>query len=207
MVTPSRAIGAARGGALSAGDVAMFLAAAAGVRTALAGLTTAVSGGQARLLAFAHYVAVVGAGSDLPRADGADAPPLRRGIEMRAVWFRHGDDRRRPRRRPRPAGRPAPRLRHRGLTRMFALGEADEAPACCCPAGCGSGSRWPGPWSARAGPDDPRRARSGNLQRERVQEEACARSIFPKLGEGGKYSMILVFDLSVLIERFDLDAM
>ncbi|GGT83768.1 ABC transporter ATP-binding protein [Actinomadura citrea] len=86
------AVGAARDGALSAGDVTMFLAAAAGVQTALAGLTTAVSGGQARLLAFAHYVAVVGAEPDLPRADGADAPPLRRGIEVRDVWFRYGDD-------------------------------------------------------------------------------------------------------------------
>ncbi|GAA4305314.1 hypothetical protein GCM10023178_12790 [Actinomadura luteofluorescens] len=40
---------------------------------------------------FAHYVAVVGAESDLPRAEGADAPPLRRGIEVRDVWFRYGD--------------------------------------------------------------------------------------------------------------------
>ncbi|MGI5200477.1 ATP-binding cassette domain-containing protein [Spirillospora sp. CA-108201] len=47
---------------------------------------------ESATLAFAHYVAVVRAESDLPRADGADVPPLRRGIQVRDVWFRHGDD-------------------------------------------------------------------------------------------------------------------
>ncbi|MFC4912494.1 ABC transporter ATP-binding protein [Actinomadura gamaensis] len=86
------AVNAARHGTLSVGDVAMFLAAVAGVQAALATLTNAVSGGQARLLAFTHFVAVVRAPSDLPRAETGDAPPLRRGIEFRDVWFRYGDD-------------------------------------------------------------------------------------------------------------------
>ncbi|MGK5554647.1 ABC transporter ATP-binding protein [Actinomadura kijaniata] len=86
------AVGAARSGALSVGDVAMFLAAVTGVQAALGTLTAAIAGGQARLLSFAHYVAVVRAEPDLPRAAGGDAPPLRRGIEFRDVWFRYGDD-------------------------------------------------------------------------------------------------------------------
>ncbi|WP_026412650.1 ABC transporter ATP-binding protein [Actinomadura oligospora] len=86
------AANAARHGTLSVGDVAMFLAAVAGVQAALGSLTSAISGGQARLLAFTHYVAVVRAPSDLPRALTGEAPPLRRGIELRDVWFRYGDD-------------------------------------------------------------------------------------------------------------------
>ncbi|GAA3709220.1 ABC transporter ATP-binding protein [Nonomuraea antimicrobica] len=86
------AITAARGGALSVGDVAMFLAAVIGVQSALATLTAAISGGQARLLAFTHYVAVVRAEPDLPRAQQGTAPQLRQGIELRDVWFRYSDD-------------------------------------------------------------------------------------------------------------------
>ncbi|MCP2337827.1 ABC transporter ATP-binding protein [Actinomadura rupiterrae] len=86
------AVDAAKHHTLSVGDVAMFLAAVAGVQSALASLTNAISGGQARLLTFTHYVAVVRAPSDLPRAETGDAPPLRRGIEFRDVWFRYGDD-------------------------------------------------------------------------------------------------------------------
>ncbi|MBG0832674.1 ABC transporter ATP-binding protein [Planomonospora sp. ID67723] len=86
------ALAAARRGELSIGDVSMFLAAVIGVQSALASLTSAVSGGQARLLAFAHYVAVVTAEPDLPRAERGHAPRLRHGIELRDVWFRYSDD-------------------------------------------------------------------------------------------------------------------
>ncbi|GGQ25441.1 hypothetical protein GCM10010187_47490 [Actinomadura coerulea] len=44
-----------------------------------------------------------------------------------------------------------------------------------------------------------------NLQHNKEQEEACARGIFRKLVEDEMFSMMLVFDLSVLIDRFDLD--
>jgi ATP-binding cassette subfamily B protein len=86
------AIAAARRGALSVGDVSMFLAAVVGVQSALATVTTAISGGQARLLGFTHYLAVVTAEPDLPRAEQGSASPLRDGIELRDVWFRYGDD-------------------------------------------------------------------------------------------------------------------
>ncbi|MGJ6963783.1 ABC transporter ATP-binding protein [Streptosporangium sp. G11] len=86
------AITAARRGELSVGDVSMFLAAVIGVQSALGALTSAISGGQARLLAFTHYVAVITAGPDLPRAERGRAPRLRQGIELRDVWFRYSDD-------------------------------------------------------------------------------------------------------------------
>jgi len=86
------AITTARRGALSVGDVAMFLAAVIGVQSALATLTAAISGGQARLLAFAHYMAVVTADPDLPRAEQGSPPRMRVGIELLDVWFRYSDD-------------------------------------------------------------------------------------------------------------------
>ena len=86
------AITTARQGALSVGDVSMFLAAVIGVQAASATLTGAISGGYGRLLAFTHYIAVVRAEPDLPRARHGGAAPLGQGIEFRDVWFRYGDD-------------------------------------------------------------------------------------------------------------------
>jgi ATP-binding cassette subfamily B protein len=86
------AVTAARHGTLTIGDVAMFFAAVIGVQSALRALTTAIAGGQDRLLAFAHYVAVVTAEPDLPLAEQGSAPPMRGGIELRDVWFRYSDD-------------------------------------------------------------------------------------------------------------------
>ncbi|GAA4601210.1 ABC transporter ATP-binding protein [Actinoallomurus liliacearum] len=86
------AIMAARHGALGVGDVTMFLAAVAGVQTALDLLTASISTAHGRLLAFTHYVAVTRAEPDLPSAASGDAAELRRGIEFRDVWFRYSDD-------------------------------------------------------------------------------------------------------------------
>ncbi|MEV6968020.1 ABC transporter ATP-binding protein [Hamadaea sp. NPDC051192] len=86
------AVTTARGGGLTVGDVSMFVAAIVGVQAALSGLTAAVTGGQARLLAFTHYVAVLRAEPDLPTVADRPAPALRRGIVLRDVWFRYSDD-------------------------------------------------------------------------------------------------------------------
>ncbi len=86
------AITAARRGTLSIGDVAMFIAGVGGVQSALASLIGAIAGGHGRLLAFTHYIAVTRAEPDLPAAAGGVAPELRRGIELRDVWFRYSDD-------------------------------------------------------------------------------------------------------------------
>lgn len=85
------AVVTARAGSLSVGDVSMFVAAIVGVQAALSGLTSAIANGQARLLAFAHYVAVIRAEPDLSIVDRS-VPALRRGIELRDVWFRYSDE-------------------------------------------------------------------------------------------------------------------
>ncbi|TYC16813.1 ABC transporter ATP-binding protein [Actinomadura syzygii] len=86
------AVTAARRGDLSVGDVAMFVAAVAGVQSALDSAVMSVAVVHARLLAFTHFAAVVRAEPDLPRVDDGDAPPLREGIRLRDVWFRYSDD-------------------------------------------------------------------------------------------------------------------
>ncbi|MBD2891594.1 Vitamin B12 import ATP-binding protein BtuD [Actinomadura sp. RB99] len=86
------AVTAARRGEIGIGDVSMFLAAVVGVQGALGTLTAAISGGQARLLAFTHFIAVTDAEPDLPKALDGEAPPLRKGIELQDVWFRYSDD-------------------------------------------------------------------------------------------------------------------
>ncbi|MEU4211795.1 ABC transporter ATP-binding protein [Streptomyces sp. NPDC026206] len=84
------AVGAARAGELTPGDVAVFIAAVVGVQGALTSLANDVAGVHQALLLFDHYVAVVGAGPELPTAAAPVAlPRLRRGIELRDVWFRY----------------------------------------------------------------------------------------------------------------------
>ncbi|MGK5545356.1 ABC transporter ATP-binding protein [Streptomyces sp. URMC 127] len=84
------AVGAAHAGALSAGDVVMFVAAVAGIQGALATLASEVARAHQALLMFDHYLVVAGAGPDLPvPAVPAALPPLARGIELRDVWFRY----------------------------------------------------------------------------------------------------------------------
>jgi ATP-binding cassette subfamily B protein len=87
------AIGAARQGLLSVGDITIFVAAVAGVGGALTTLAGEVARAHHSLLMFDHYIAMTMAGPDLPVAAEAQAPsPLRSGIELRDVWFRYSDD-------------------------------------------------------------------------------------------------------------------
>ncbi|MEV0386483.1 ABC transporter ATP-binding protein [Nonomuraea sp. NPDC050643] len=81
------------GGRGTAGDVALLIGALGGVQGALAGAVAATADTHYGLLTFGHYLAVVHAGPDLP----APAAPrtltrLRRGIELRDVWFRYSDE-------------------------------------------------------------------------------------------------------------------
>ncbi|MEV0385479.1 ABC transporter ATP-binding protein [Nonomuraea sp. NPDC050643] len=81
---------AAGQGRLSVGDVSMFVAAVAGVQAALNGTVSAGVMAYEHLLTFHHHVAVVTAGTDLPApARPRSLPPLRRGVELRDVWFRY----------------------------------------------------------------------------------------------------------------------
>ncbi|MEO3790735.1 ABC transporter ATP-binding protein [Nonomuraea sp. B10E15] len=87
------AIAAARSGALTVGDVSMFTAAVVAVQGGLNTLVTGIAIADHNLRLFGHYVAVVRAEPDLVvPAEPAPLPPLRRGIELRDVWFRYSDD-------------------------------------------------------------------------------------------------------------------
>lgn len=83
---------AAGRGQLSVGDVSMFVAAVAGVQAALNVMVSAGVMAYEQLLTFHHHVTIVTSGPDLPapRHHGS-LPELRRGVELRDVWFRYSD--------------------------------------------------------------------------------------------------------------------
>ncbi|MEV4483911.1 ABC transporter ATP-binding protein [Micromonospora coxensis] len=84
---------AAAAGRLSLGDVAVYLAAVPGVQAALGALVGQVGAVHQALLLFDHYDQVVRAEPDLPvPATPRPVPPLRRGIELRDVWFRYSPE-------------------------------------------------------------------------------------------------------------------
>ena len=87
------AVRAAYAGELSVGDVSMVIAALAGVQSGLNALVRAVADGHEQLLLFDHFAVISTAEVDLPHAV-APAPvgPLRRGIELRDVWFRYSEE-------------------------------------------------------------------------------------------------------------------
>ncbi|MEV4378057.1 ABC transporter ATP-binding protein [Streptosporangium sp. NPDC049644] len=75
------------------GDVSVFVAATAGVQSALGGLVRTTAMTHRQLLLFDHYVAIVGACPDLPEPVASRSlPPLRHGIELCDVWFRYSDE-------------------------------------------------------------------------------------------------------------------
>ncbi|MDX8031927.1 ABC transporter ATP-binding protein [Lentzea sp. BCCO 10_0856] len=80
-------------GSLSIGDVAMFVAAVAGVQGASQGLVHNLASAHHSVLLFHHYQEIESQPPDLPLAVAPSAvPPLRRGIELRDVWFRYAED-------------------------------------------------------------------------------------------------------------------
>jgi ATP-binding cassette, subfamily B, bacterial len=79
-------------GRMSVGDVSLFAMAAVGVQSAISGMVSRLSDVYQTLLLFAHYVDIVTMGPDLPLvASPSCLPALRRGIEVRNVWFRYDD--------------------------------------------------------------------------------------------------------------------
>jgi ATP-binding cassette subfamily B protein len=86
------AVTAARSGRLTIGDVSVFVAAVAGTQSSLGSIIRETATAHQALLTFDHYRAIVTAAPDLPvRPEPTPARPLRRGIELRDVWFRYGD--------------------------------------------------------------------------------------------------------------------
>lgn len=87
------AVLAAGRGELTAGDIAMFVAAVAGVQVAVAGIVSLLAQTNEQLMIFNHYTVVVGAPPELPIVENPVATPaLRSGIVLDDVWFRYGDD-------------------------------------------------------------------------------------------------------------------
>ncbi|MDP9863717.1 MULTISPECIES: ABC transporter ATP-binding protein [Streptosporangium] len=87
------AVLAATAGGLSVGDVSVFVAAVAGVQTALTSIVGQWASAHNALLMFGHYLGVVQADPGLPvPAEPTALPPLREGIELRDVWFRYDDE-------------------------------------------------------------------------------------------------------------------
>ncbi|MBE3008296.1 ABC transporter ATP-binding protein [Microbispora sp. NEAU-D428] len=76
------------GGGRTVGDIALFVAAVAGVQGAIVGLVGEVARLHQQALLFGHYLSVLAAPPDLPVRSGP-VPGLRRGIEFRDVWFRY----------------------------------------------------------------------------------------------------------------------
>ncbi|MCP2250096.1 ABC transporter ATP-binding protein [Lentzea aerocolonigenes] len=80
-------------GSLSIGDVAMFVAAVAGVQSASQSLVHSLASAHHSVLLFHHYREIEEQQPDLPVAVApAEVPALRSGIELRDVWFRYADD-------------------------------------------------------------------------------------------------------------------
>jgi ATP-binding cassette, subfamily B, bacterial len=80
-------------GRLSIGDVAVFVAAVAGVQSGLAAVIDSGGAAHEALLLFAHYRAIVTAGPDLPVPPlPVPVPALRQAIILRDVWFRYSTD-------------------------------------------------------------------------------------------------------------------
>lgn len=71
----------------------MFVAAVAGVQGALVSIVSELAAANHGVLLFDHYLSVVRAESDLPVSRRPrPVRPLRRGIELRDVWFRYDDE-------------------------------------------------------------------------------------------------------------------
>ena len=87
------AVAIARSGELTVGDVAVFIAAVAGVQSSLITLIDHLAGIHQAMLLLAHYEQIVTCPPDLQMsARPRPAPVLSRGIEFRDVWFRYGPD-------------------------------------------------------------------------------------------------------------------
>ena len=87
------AIRAASMGQLTAGDVSIFLIAAAGVLAGITGASAHLGGIHQAALLLGQYQGIVDAEPDLPiTADPRPVAGLGRGIELRDVWFRYSPD-------------------------------------------------------------------------------------------------------------------
>jgi ATP-binding cassette, subfamily B, bacterial len=83
----------AYGGAVSIGDISMFIASTASVQAGINGIVSGVAGSHQQFLLFAHYVGILeeSTKSSGPQ-EGNSLSTLKQGVEFRDVWFRYSDD-------------------------------------------------------------------------------------------------------------------
>lgn len=87
------AVHSALSGGLTLGDVAIFIAAVAGVQSAVAQLAAGTAQAHQALVMFEHYQRVLRTEPSLRRPETPlPVPPLVHSIELRDVWFRYGPD-------------------------------------------------------------------------------------------------------------------
>ncbi|RJL32604.1 ABC transporter ATP-binding protein [Bailinhaonella thermotolerans] len=87
------AILSAGAGALTVGDVSLFVVGVASVQGALNALVGSFGSTHQNLLMFGHHAAVLTAEPDLPvPAEPVATGPLEHGVELRDVWFRYSDE-------------------------------------------------------------------------------------------------------------------
>ena len=87
------AVRAAVVGELTIGDVSVFVAAVVGTQSALGSVVHETAAAHEALLTFDHYQAIVTGPPDLEAHPRPTSPGrLRRGIELRDVWFRYSDE-------------------------------------------------------------------------------------------------------------------
>ncbi|WP_327353692.1 ABC transporter ATP-binding protein [Streptomyces sp. NBC_01304] len=87
---------AAAAGRQTPGDIVAFVAAVAGVQAALIGLVGNIGLAHQALLMFSYHTSVIELPDDVAPRDGGvrgegPLPALRRGIELRDVWFRYDE--------------------------------------------------------------------------------------------------------------------
>ncbi|GAA3246417.1 ABC transporter ATP-binding protein [Nonomuraea helvata] len=86
------AVYSALSGRLTLGDVTAFAASVAGTQTALVATVENAANARQALLLFAHHERVTSLPGDLPTpGEPKPLPALRRGIELRDVWFRYDE--------------------------------------------------------------------------------------------------------------------
>ncbi|MEW2298784.1 ABC transporter ATP-binding protein [Streptomyces sp. NPDC006655] len=87
------AVTEAADGALTVGAVMAFVAAVTGAQGALIGLATGLAGSYQSLLLFRYHHKILAAADDFPAVLATDTAlaPLRKGIELRDVWFRYDE--------------------------------------------------------------------------------------------------------------------
>ncbi|MFC8195729.1 ABC transporter ATP-binding protein [Streptomyces sp. NPDC057298] len=85
------AVVAATNDTLTVGAVMAFVAAVAGAQGALIGLAAGIASAHQSLLLFRYHQKITSTPADFPPATATMLSPLRRGIELRDVWFRYDE--------------------------------------------------------------------------------------------------------------------